>query len=265
LLRPPPGVAPRWYGGIFRGEFVGDLILYSAVLGAAFARNYFLESQARLDETRELQAQAAQLQARLAEAQLDALRTQLNPHFLFNTLNAISTLVESDPRGVRRMIARLSELLRHTLEPNDEQEIPLERELALLQRYLDIMEVRFGDRLEVALDVDDDVRESLVPNLVLQPLVENALKHGVDAIAGVGRVDVGARREGSDVVLTVRDNGPGPRRDGATTDTGVGLRNTVARLRQLYGVNQRFELKAADGGGTIARLRIPFHTRTVAS
>jgi two-component system LytT family sensor kinase len=260
LLRGPGGPHPRWYGGIFRGEFAGDLIVYAAVLGAAFARNYFIQAQARLNETRELQAQTAQLQARLAEAQLDALRMQLNPHFLFNTLNAISTLVERDPRGVRRMIARLSELLRHTLEESREQEISVERELALLQRYLDIMEVRFGERLRVTLDIDDNVRDALVPNLVLQPLVENALKHGVDEIEGVGTVEVSAKRAGEDVVLSVRDNGPGPVARQRASNGGVGLRNTVARLNQLYGPAQHFELRGAEGGGTVARMRIPYHT-----
>jgi two-component system, LytTR family, sensor kinase len=265
LFHGPPGRHPPWYGGIFRGEFVGDLILYAAVLGAAFARNYFLQSQTRLDETRLLQAEAAKLQARLAEAQLAALRTQLNPHFLFNTLNAISTLVERDPRGVRRMIARLSELLRHTLEQTEEHEVSIDRELALLQRYLDIMAVRFGDRLEVALDVDGDVRAALVPNLVLQPLVENALKHGVDAIESVGRVEVAAKRDGDDVILTVRDNGPGPNGVKSDSGVGVGLRNTQARLQQLYGTRQHFELRRAEGGGTIARIRLPFHTEAVAT
>jgi hypothetical protein len=135
-------------------------MVYLAVLGAALARDYFLRYQARLEETTRLQSRAARLEAQLAEARLDALRTQLNPHFLFNTLNAVSTLVERDPRGVRRMIARLGELLRHTLDEKNEQEITLERELDLLRRYLDIMEVRFQGRLSVTLDVADDVRDA---------------------------------------------------------------------------------------------------------
>ena len=145
LLPPFPGRPPRvaGYGNIIRFEFLDDLMVYFAVLGAALARNYFLRYQARLDETQALKAEAALLQARLAEAQLAVLRTQLNPHFLFNTLHAISSLVERDPRGVRRMIARLSDLLRHTLEQTSEQEVSLDRELELLGRYLDIMEVRF--------------------------------------------------------------------------------------------------------------------------
>lgn len=258
LLPFPGGARLSRTSNILRGEFVGDLIVYFAVLGAGLARNYFFQSQARLEETRELQAQTARLHAQLAEAQLTVLRTQLNPHFLFNTLNAISSLVERDPRGVRRMIARLSELLRHTLEQTTEQEIPLEREGDLLRRYLDIMEVRFQGRLEVSLQIDDDVRSALVPNFVLQPLVENAFKHGVDATHGAARIAIRAQRAGSDVLLSVCDNGPGlvASPNGAG---GLGLRNTTARLTQLYGDRHRLSLRPGEGGGTVAEIVLPYH------
>jgi two-component system, LytTR family, sensor kinase len=260
LLPFPRGARLSRTSAILRGEFVGDLIVYFAILGAALARNYFLQSQARLIDTRRLQAHAAELNAQLAEAQLALLRTQLNPHFLFNTLNAISSLVERDPRGVRRMIARLSELLRHTLDQPVEQEIPLDREIELLRRYLDIMEVRFQGQLTVSLEVADNVRDALVPNLILQPLVENAFKHGIGALQGPGNLSVAALRSGDDVVLTVRDNGPGlvaPRREGG----GLGLRNSMARLEQLYGPRQRLTLRpAGDGAGTIAEVVLPYHT-----
>jgi two-component sensor histidine kinase len=262
LLPRPPGApaggAPWYTVVLFRGEFVGDLIVYCAVLGAAFARNYFLQSQARLYETRRLQAETAQLHARLAESQLSALRAQLNPHFLFNTLNAVSSLVEHDPRGARRMIARLSELLRYTLDASTDQEIPLTRELELLARYLDIMQIRFADRLRVHVDADPELATALVPNLILQPLVENAIQHGVSHVEGVGRIDIVARRRGGELVLTVSDNGPGPR--AASRDGGLGLRNTVARLQQLYDGRQRFALRPADGGGAIAEVALPYHT-----
>jgi two-component sensor histidine kinase len=262
VLPLSPGRGRGSRGAISPYELVGDLIVYFAVLGAALARNYFLESQARSDEAKQLQAEAATLQAQLVEAQLAVLQTQLNPHFLFNTLNAISSLVERDPRGVRRMIARLSELLRHTLEHTNEQEQSLERELELLQRYFDIMEVRFQGRLDVVMKIDDDLRSALVPNLILQPLVENALKHGASAIDGPGRIEVRAARsgDGESVVLSVRDNGPGP---GDGGDHGVGLRNTTQRLIRLYGRQQRFSLRHAEGGGTIAEVTIPYHTEAV--
>ncbi|HEX8945329.1 MAG TPA: histidine kinase [Gemmatimonadaceae bacterium] len=264
LLPPPPGRPPRgMFTNIIRFEFLDDFMVYLAVLGAALARDYFLRYQARLEETTRLQSQTARLEAQLAEARLDALRTQLNPHFLFNTLNAVSTLVERDPRGVRRMIARLSELLRHTLDETDEQEIPLERELDLLRRYLEIMEIRFQGRLTVMMDIADDVREALVPNLVLQPLVENALKHGLSASDGSGRVEVSARRDGDVVRLEVRDHGPGP--VAPKDSSGVGIKNTIARLEQLYGSKQRFTLRAAEGGGAVAEVELPYHEVSVSA
>ena len=182
--RPPPP--------FFGLGFVDDLMVYLAVLGAGVARDYFLRYRARLEET-------ARLQAQLAQARLDVLRAQLNPHFLFNTLNAVSALVERDPRGVRRMIARLSDLLRYTLEESTEQEVPLHRELDLLGEYVELMQIRFQGKLTVDMRVDDDVRHALVPNLILQPIVENAMKHGVSKIiqssaAAVARLSRGAQR-----------------------------------------------------------------------
>ena len=262
VLPPPSGrfrSPPSLFGNVLRFQFLYDYMVYLAVFAAALARDYFLRYQARLEETTHLQAQAAVLEAQLADARLTALRSQLNPHFLFNTLNAISSLVERDPRGVRKMIARLGELLRHTLEETESQEIVLERELELLRRYLDIMEVRFQGKLEATVTVDDDVKRALVPNLILQPLVENALKHGVSASDGRGRVEVSAVRSeaGDQVVLAVRDHGPGP--GDAAYDNGVGLTNTIARLDQLYKSRQRFSLRAAPGGGSIAEIKLPYH------
>jgi two-component sensor histidine kinase len=233
LGRLPP---PHQVRGLFsRFSFLYDFVVYVVVLGAGLARNYIVRNKARLDEARRLQAEAAELNAQLADARLNALRTQLNPHFLFNTLNAISTLVEEDPRGVRRMIARLGDLLRHTLE-GDEQEIPLARELEMLRQYLDIMEVRFQDKLEVSIETEAALDDALVPNLVLQPLVENAFRHGLALMQTVGRVAVRVVRDDGDLVLTVRDNGRGPAKE---VHDGVGLANTRARLTQLYWRRQR--------------------------
>jgi LytS/YehU family sensor histidine kinase len=227
------------------------------VVGAGLARNYFVRYQARLEETRRLQAEAAELHAQLSDARLNALRAQLNPHFLFNTLNAISTLVEEDPPGVRRMIARLGDLLRHTLDEGDEQEIPLARELEMLRRYLDIMEVRFQGKLEVSIEAEPSLDDALVPNLVLQPLVENAFRHGLALMQTVGCVAVRAVRDDGDLVLTVRDNGRGLAWE---VRDGVGLTNTRARLTQLYGARQRLALTAAEGGGALVEVRLPYHT-----
>jgi len=262
LLPRPSGrrFQPGPFDNIIRFEFLDDLMIYFAVLGAALARNYFRRYQSRLDETRRLSAEAVRLQAQLAGTRLDALRSQLNPHFLFNTLNAVGALVERDPRGVRRMIARLSDLLRYTLDESNEQEITVDRETDLLRRYMDIMDVRFQGHLETNIVVDDEARTALVPNLILQPIVENAFKHGVGASDEVtARVEVRARRAGDQLVLTVTNNGPSPE----TVVEGVGLANTRNRLRELYGAAQSFDLRPADGGGTVAELRLPFHLRPV--
>jgi sensor histidine kinase YesM len=256
-----------WKTGLVRLWFLDDLTVYFAVLAAGIARDIFARYRARHDETVRLTAQAAQLQAQLAEARLAVLSAQLNPHFLFNTLLAVSSLVERDPRGVRRMIARLSELLRVTLEGTNEQEITLARELELLQLYLDIMQVRFQGRLSVDTDVSSDVMDALVPNFVLQPLVENAVMHGVSKVQGEGRIQLRARRAGDEVVITVQDNGPGVDtqagtpviRDGGGTG-GVGLTNTRARLEQLYGKDQQLKLHRAPEGGTVAEIVLPYHT-----
>ncbi|HEX9129704.1 MAG TPA: histidine kinase [Gemmatimonadaceae bacterium] len=258
----PPSQPVR---GLFsRFSFLYDFIVYVAVLGAGLARNYYVRYQARLDETRrleaeatELRAEAAELHAQVADARLNALRAQLNPHFLFNTLNAVSTLVDEDPPGARRMIARLSDLLRHTLGEGDEQEITLARELEMLRRYLDIMEVRFQGKLDVSIETEASLDDALVPNLVLQPLVENAFRHGLAQMHTVGRVAVRAVRDDGDLVLTVRDNGRGPANP---VREGVGLTNTRARLTQLYGERQRLALTAAEGGGALVEVRLPYHT-----
>jgi LytS/YehU family sensor histidine kinase len=240
--------------------FMNDFLVFIAVLAGGVARDYFLRYQSRREQTILLQAQAAQLQAQLADARLAALRTQLNPHFLFNTLHAVSALVERDPRGVRRMIARLSELLRTTLDGADEQVVPLGQELTFTHRYLEIMQIRFQGRLSIQSQVEPSALDALVPNLILQPLVENAIKHGVSKIDEEGRIEIHARREGERLVLCVRDNGPRVAENGLTGE-GVGLRNTRERLEQLYGADQSLTLRAAEGGGVIAEVIIPFRKR----
>ena len=247
----PPGYP--W----LRPWFLNDFIIYIGVLAAGLARAFSIRYRRQREESLRV---AAQLRAQLAEARLDALRMQLDPHFLFNTLHAISSLVERDPRGVRRMISRLSELLRHTIEGPSEQEIPLHRELDLLRRYLEIMEVRFQGRLEITTDVQERALDALVPNLILQPIVENAIKHGVSKVEGTGRITLRGRIEGDQLVLCVENNGPLAETSGGM---GVGLRNTRARLAHLYGEDQSFSLRAGDAGtqSTLAEIRLPYHTR----
>jgi signal transduction histidine kinase len=242
--------------------FMNEFLVYIAILAGGLARDYFLRYRSRREQTIRLQAQAAQLQAQLADARLAALRTQLNPHFLFNTLHAVSALVERDPRGVRRMIARLSELLRTTLDGAEEQEVPLSQELTFTHRYLDIMQIRFQGRLTIESRVDPGVLDALVPNLILQPLVENAIKHGVSKIDDAGRIEIHARREGERLILCVRDNGPAVDDVVLRAGEGVGLRNTRERLSELYGTEQSLMLRPAEDEGVIAQVTIPFHKRT---
>jgi two-component sensor histidine kinase len=244
-----------------RPWYLNDFIIYLGVLAAGLARAYSLRYRRQREESLRV---AAQLRAQLAEARLDALRMQLDPHFLFNTLHAISTLVERDPRGVRRMISRLSELLRHTIEGPSDQETTLREELDLLRRYLEIMEVRFQGRLEITTDVQERAMDALVPNLILQPIVENAIKHGVAKVEGIGRIALRGRIDGSQLVLCVENNAPlGELGTGSLSGTGVGVRNTRARLSHLYGDQQSFALRSGEGDGpmTIAEIRLPYHTR----
>jgi two-component system, LytTR family, sensor kinase len=247
--RPPPAM----FGLVGGLGFLDDLMVYFAVLGAGIARDYFMRYRARLQET-------VRLQAQLAHARLDALRAQLNPHFLFNTLNAVSALVERDPRGVRKMIARLSDLLRYTLDESTDAEVPLRRELDLLGEYVELMQIRFQGRLQVTVRVDDDVRDALVPNLILQPILENAIKHGVGRVTGTGEISVRARRMGESLLVTIADNGPGPGLNGGEPGSGVGLRNTNERLRAMYGTGYAVTLREGVNGGTQADVSIPYHT-----
>ena len=225
---------------IGRFRFVNHFLVYLAVLTAGFAREFFLRDQAQKEN-------AARLQAQLADARLDALRMQLNPHFLFNTLHAIAALVERDPGGVRRMIARLSELLRLAMDSDAEHEVTLREELEFLRRYIEIMEIRFRDQLRVSIRADDDTLDERVPRLILQPIVENAFEHAN------GVVEIDAHKRDGAIVISVVDNGPGVTPDSAE---GVGITNTRARLAALYDGAASFTLKTRPEGGALAEIII---------
>lgn len=242
----------------FRVTFLNQFFVYFAVLAAGFAREYAERDRARRQETEQLGIQAAQLQAQLAQARLEALRMQINPHFLFNTLHAVSALVERDPSGVRRMIARLSDLLRYTLDTSAGDEVPLDRELGFVRRYVEIMNVRFQGKLDFQETVEPNLETARVPSLILQPLVENALKHGVSSTRGSGRVNLAARREGDRLIISISDDGPGPA--GKTTESGIGLANTRERLRQMYGEGADLSLRTVPEGGTTAEVVLPYRT-----
>lgn len=212
-----------------------------------------LESRRRL---RDEQLRSALLASQLAQSQLQALRMQLQPHFLFNTLNAISALALADPLQARLMIARLSDFLRLTLAQHHAPQVPLARELEFLRCYLDIQQVRFQDRLSTHLDVANDALHAAVPNLILQPLVENALRHGLLAKAAPGLLRVAGYRDGDALVLQVDDDGLGLPPAGASE--GIGLTNTRTRLAMLFGGDASLALQGRAGGGTRVELRLPF-------
>jgi two-component system LytT family sensor kinase len=238
-------------------EFLG----YWAIVIAYYAVHYYHEAQRR-------QRAAAQLQMTLAEARLEVLRSRMNPHFLFNTLNSISTLaLKGDNDATVEMLARLSELLRVSLDERCPHEVSLSKELELLERYLAIQRVRFADRLTVCQRIGDDTHDALVPSMILQPLAENAIRHGIAAHCGAGTVTIESERRNGTLQLRVSDSGPGFPGDStaALPRVGVGLSNTRARLEQLYGAQQRIVFGRSEQGGGTVTVTIPFHTDAVAA
>ncbi|HEY6109680.1 MAG TPA: histidine kinase [Gemmatimonadales bacterium] len=242
----------------FAASYHWNLLIYWGILALVHARDYARDAQ-------EHRVRAAELETGVAEARLQALAMQLRPHFLFNTLNAIAELIHEDPDAAERMVGQLADLLRRTLETDGSAEVPLATELELVDRYLDIQAVRFQDRLRVRWEVAGDVRAARVPAMILLPLVENAVRHGVSARPGPGEVGIRARREADTLRLEVWDDGPGldpsaqraPRR-------GIGLANTQARLAQLYGATHRFELVDGAPTGLVVRVSLPFRAERVA-
>jgi two-component system, LytTR family, sensor kinase len=228
-----------------------NLLVYWVIVAVTHAFDY-------AKRFRERELRAAELEKRLTEARLRALQMQLNPHFLFNTLHAISSLMHADVDAADRMLVRLSDLLRHALESTDTQEVPLREELGFLSRYAEIEQTRFGDRLKIEMKIEPETLDALVPNLVLQPLLENAIRHGIEPHARPGRIEVRARRDGDVLRLEVRDNGGGL--VNGDIAEGVGLSNTRARLIQLYRSAQEFTVANAAGGGVVVSATIPFHT-----
>jgi signal transduction histidine kinase len=232
--------------------FDWEMMTYWAVTAAAHALDYHSESQERA-------VTAAQLETRLAEAQLQALQRQLHPHFLFNTLHTISALMHRNIDAADAMLARLSDLLRMTLDQLGTQVVTLKEELDFVEKYLEIEHTRFGDRLQVRIDAEPQTLDASVPNFILQPLVENALRHGIGPKVGGGTVEVTARRVEDRLLLVVRDDGRGvPPEKLNAFNTGVGLGNTRSRLEHLYGSSHRFEFEAPPAGGLAVMIEVPF-------
>jgi|SRR5579863_246439 len=230
-----------------------SFLMYFAVLGCVYAFSYFAQAQER-------EAQAARLTAQLAEARLGALRMQLNPHFLFNSLNALAVLMrEQSIPDALRMLELLADVLRQVLTADQRPQVLLTEELRFLEQYFAIEQIRFSDRLRVHWSIDDRARVAMVPSFLLQPLAENAIKHGITKRANAGRIDISARLMEDHLELSVRDDGAGI---GSRYAEGVGLSNTRERLRTLYGQDAALTIKANPGGGTEAVLSIPFRVGT---
>lgn len=244
-----------WSAQVLRSYFMNfdwEMMTYWAIVAFWHAGNYHRVAQERA-------LRASQLETRLAEAQLQALQRQLHPHFLFNTLNTISALMHRDVEAADQMLARLSDLLRLALDGRVGQEVTLKDELEFLQKYLEIEETRFGERLRVTYDIEAEVLDARVPNLVLQPLVENSIRHAVAVRVEPGFIRIGARRADGQLELTVHDNGPGlPTSPAAPSGNGVGLANTRSRLEHLYGADHRFVLSSPPDGGLLVTVTIPF-------
>jgi two-component system, LytTR family, sensor kinase len=233
-------------------NFDWEMMTYCAIVGAYNSFSYGKQAQDRT-------LRASQLEARLAEAQLQALQRQLHPHFLFNTLNAISALMHRDVEAADQMLAKLSDLLRMALDQRSGQEVPLKDELEFLQKYLEIEEARFGERLSVTFDIAPETLDAQVPNLLLQPLVENSIRHAVAVRIEPGRIEIRARQLGETLELVVSDNGPGmPPSRLSSPGKGVGLANTRSRLERLYGANHQLRFSEPPGGGLMVTVTIPF-------
>jgi signal transduction histidine kinase len=239
---------PYWgFRAYFNRYFHFNVLLMGGVLGAYHAFRLYLKS------TRQ-QLAASELENQLVRAQNQALRMQLQPHFLFNTLNSIATLVHSDPDSADRMMVRLADLLRSTLDSATTQEVELRQEVAFIEKYLAIELIRYSDRLHVTFDIAPDTWQARVPAFLLQPLVENAIKHGIAHVSGPSTIFIRAHREGECLNLEVEDTGQGFE----GLHEGIGTRNTTARLQLLYKDQQAFALSSKPGQGTVASIRIPW-------
>ena len=243
---------PELFKFIFANHFHENVLTYAAIVSVWHALDYH-------DRFREREQRATELEAHLTQARLFALKSQLQPHFLFNTLNGIAAMIYEDPKSAHRMLATLSELLRASLNEEGEHETKLRCELDFNRRYLELEQMRFGPRLGVEWDIAPETLEANVPSLLLQPILENALKHAIEPVSTPGQITISSRREQERLVVRVTDNGPGlAGRASPNTRAGIGLKNTQARLQAIYGDRQRLEFKQPDGGGFAVEITIPF-------
>lgn len=230
-----------------------DPWLYWIILALGYVGEHYQVSRQR-------ELQASQLETQLAEARLDALEMQLQPHFLFNALHTIAVLVRTQKNAQAvRVVTGLGELLRRVLDTAGTQVVPLKQELEFIERYLEIEQIRFGERLKIDMRIQPETLDARVPNLILQPLVENAIRHGIAPRVSAGHLEIEASRVGDQLRLSVSDDGPGLRENnGRSSSSGLGLSATRERLAQMYGAESSFEVRNGEGGGVTAELRIPY-------
>lgn len=237
------------------------VLTYWMILGVQFGYGWYRRYEERRQEALRLELRSSQLERQLAQAHLSALKMQLHPHFLFNTLNTIMVLVRQQKgKEAEEMLARLSDLLRCVLEDVQAQEVPLARELEYLQLYLSIEQVRFQDRLRVDFATDPEVLDAALPHMALQPIVENAIRHGIGRSSTAGSIGITACRVNDSVEIKVQDDGPGLAPANGHANHGIGLANTRARLRELYGEAAGLTVENGVNGGVVATMILPFHT-----
>jgi two-component system, LytTR family, sensor kinase len=246
-VAPAALLSPAWFTQAIRNAGV-NLPVYAGFVLAWHATTYYRESHDR-------QVRAVELESLLRHSQLEALRSQLNPHFLFNSLHSIAELVHQDPKLAEQLIVRLGELLRRALDTAKQPQLGLAEELDFIRGYLEIEQMRLGDRLRVVWEVEPDTHGVLVPSLILQPLVENAIQHGIAATSVPGTLTLRARLADGQLHLEIADSGPGMPPAGESRPQGIGIANTRARLQRLYGERQSFELH--HGAGLVVKMRIP--------
>jgi two-component system, LytTR family, sensor kinase len=262
FVQPLTVLRPFW--AIPKGELCLEQFLFWATVGAGYVVRHLMQLQEQERDKAELLLEKSRLEASLRQAELEALRLRLNPHFLFNTLQNVSMLAPEDPKTASQMLTRLGDLLRAALRSESQPETPLETEVRLTESYVAVEKMRFGDRLNVVFELAPGTSDALVPTLLLQPLVENAIRHGMKTISNRGVITIRSSVEIGQLVLTVKDNGQGlPGRNLHELQLGIGLGSTCERLARMYGAKSDLTLRRLSEGGTETRVTLPFRSPIV--
>lgn len=239
------------YTKLISGPFHSNLVVYCGVLGAAFAYDFYVK-------LRTVTLRSSQLEAKLAQTELQSLKMQLQPHFLFNTHHSIVTLILQERNAeAAKMLTYLSDLLRKTIEKTDQQLASVKDEIETLNLYLSIQKVRFEDRLQIEIDIDPEALECKIPYLLLQPITENAIKHGIEPRSAPGHLKITLRKQQTELLIAIADNGPGFSQPEKLNSSSIGLPNTRSRLEQLYGKQSSFEINTGPETGTKITIKIP--------